>query len=128
MIKDNQERIDVYGKILYPIISQKNYIQVSTFIDLTVDYLNSNKVYSERSDSDKALGVFLIKKLWESSKNFNIKDINKYIDEFFIDFDTNYKKFVNNLIILSADDTDLLLSFVIRYIKKNNIEINKIES
>ena len=128
MIENAQERINIYGKILYPVISPNNYVLVSEFIDLTVDYLNSKKEYSERSGSDKALGVFLIKTLWESYKDFNIKNINKYIDDFFKEFDVNYKKYVEDLIVLSADDTDLLLSFTIQYVNKYNIETKLIEN
>jgi hypothetical protein len=119
MIEDRKERINYYGRALYPIVKPKDYDIVSELIDKTIDYLNSKQLFLNRSSNEKALGVFFIKKLWESYDKFKKNKINEYLNDFYGHYDNNYDRYLKELIITSADDSDLLLSFAIEYINEN---------
>ena len=118
MIEDTNERINHYARALYPLVNHKHYDVVSELIDRTIDYIESEQIHTNRSSNEKALGVFFIKYLWENFDTFKKSNIGEYLEKFYSHYDANYDRYKKELIITSADEDDLLLSFAIEYVNK----------
>ena len=88
---------------------------VAFIINISVNYINSE--HAELNLDWKSWCVVMIKRLFDQNKLDTKEDVFKHIDQFIEYKKTEYKKYVDN-IVLYSDEYYRDSPFIDRYIKK----------